>query len=139
MIRARREFSAATKRSAYERSGGICECYLLGQRRIPGFSPQGCGVRMGAGNTWFEHIICDGIDGEPTLENCAALTKTCGRLKSRLYDLPVVAKTKRMGDRAIGIKSHSSRPLIGTKRSGWKQKLNGGWVRRDSEHTRIER
>ena len=42
-------------------------------------------------------------------------------------------------ERAIGIKSHSSRSLIGTKRSGWKKKLNGGWVRRDAEHTRIER
>jgi hypothetical protein len=42
-FRRRNEFSAPTKRSAYQRSGGICECYLLARRGIKGFSLDGCG------------------------------------------------------------------------------------------------
>jgi 5-methylcytosine-specific restriction enzyme A len=121
----RREFTTETKRQAVRRSGGVCECHLLGKRGIAGFSPDGCGLRIGIGNTWFEHVICDGIGGEPTLENCAVLSKTCGRLKSQTYDIPIVAKVKRQQNMRFGIKSDSGQPIPGSKRSAFRKKING--------------
>jgi hypothetical protein len=53
---------------------------------------------------FYEHIICDGVNGEPTLENCAALVKTCWRRKTNTYDQPTVAKVRRQRDRDIGIR-----------------------------------
>ncbi|HWL04527.1 MAG TPA: HNH endonuclease signature motif containing protein [Xanthobacteraceae bacterium] len=109
----RREFSSPVKRAALERSGGTCECY-----RIPG--RPGCGALLGPGNTFYEHIIPDQLGGEPSLDNCAALTKTCWRLKTDTYDLPVIAKSKRVRDRHRGIKPQHYRALPGSKRSGIK-------------------
>lgn len=126
----RREFSTETKRQAVRRSGGICECHLLAKAGIPGFRLDGCGLSIGVGNTWFEHVICDGIGGDPTLDNCAVLTKTCGRLKSRRYDIPIVAKVKRQQNLRFGIRSRSSAPLPGGREDYLKKKLNGEVVRR---------
>lgn len=67
----RREFPNPVKRDARDRAAGICECPRLAEYGIPGFTREGCGQPVGpAGNIFYEHIICDGIDGKPTLENC---------------------------------------------------------------------
>lgn len=122
----RAEFSAQTKRDAYERSGGICECH-----RIPWLKrPQGCGSRLGPGNTFYEHINPDGIRPDASLENCAVLSKTCWREKTDRYDKPVIAKSNRARDRNRGIRPDIYRPLAGTVASGWKHKMIGGWERR---------
>lgn len=126
----RSEFNSQTRREALERSNGYCECGLLARAGVAGFQITGCGCPIGIGNVWFEHIIPDYISRDDSLSNCAALTKTCGRLKSAMHDLPTVAKTKRQRDRVFGTKSHSSRPIVGTKRSGWRHKMSGGWERR---------
>lgn len=122
----RREFSAPIRRAAYERSGGYCET-----GRIPQMPKVGCGVRLTSGNIWYEHIICDGINGDPTLENCAVLCKTCGLSKTKSYDLPIVADAKRQWDRHRGIKSVSQR-LPGNKFDPRKKKLNGQVVNRET-------
>lgn len=118
----RREFSVGTKRAARDRANGVCEC-----RRIPGWP--GCGRPLGPGNTFFEHIICDGAGGEPTLENCAVLTKTCWRKKTSEHDQPTVAKTKRMRDRDSGIR-RVSRPVPGSKSTRWRKRMDGTVERR---------
>lgn len=125
MTYTRREFTSETKRLAVKRSGGICECHILAKGGIPGFRLDGCGLSIGVGNTWFEHVICDGIGGDPTLENCAVLTKTCGRLKSRTFDIPIISKTKRQQNMRFGIKPESGRPINGSKRSAFRKKVNG--------------
>ncbi len=121
----RNEFSAPTKRAAYKRSGGICECH-----RIPNWPHPICGAPLGEGNTFYEHIEQDAISGRNDLDNCAVLTRTCWRLKTDTIDQPTIAKVDRVSDRAHAIKPHHHRPLIGTRRSGWKQHMNGGWARR---------
>lgn len=96
----RLEFTNEVKRAARARAGGICEC-----GRVPQLGrPQGCGQRLGDGNTFYEHIVQAGIKDDASLDNCAALVRTCWREKTDLIDLPVVADTKRMEDRASGIK-----------------------------------
>lgn len=120
----RLEFTAPTKRDAYARSQGVCECY-----RVPWLNrPNGCGVKLGAGNTFYEHIIPDNIRPDNSLDNCACLSKTCWREKTDTYDLPSIAKSNRIQDRARGIRSASTFSTART--SPWRKKLNGEVVRR---------
>jgi hypothetical protein len=121
----RREFPSPVKREAYRRSGGICECHL-----IPHVFDEPCGRPLGQGNTFYEHIICDGADGEPTLDNCACLTKTCWKYKTDHFDKPIVADTKRLTDRARGIKAKSFRPLPGGRDQPFKLSIGRGPVSR---------
>ncbi len=128
----RHEFDKKVRRAAYERSGGICECHRLAAAGVPGFSAEGCGCALGPGNTFYEHIVPDGAGGEPTLENCAAITKTCWRTKTGGFDQPRVAKVKRQKDRRAGIgrAGLKSPPMAGSRRSPWARPMNGNAVRR---------
>lgn len=127
-MRRRREFPTSVKRDALNRSGGLCECHRVPQ--LPTFG-KGCGRPLGIGNTFFEHIVCDNLDGEPTLENCAALVKTCFRIKTDTYDLPVIAKVKRQRDKSFGIRG-TLRPLPGARSDIIKKKMDGQVVWRSS-------
>lgn len=91
-------FSASVKRQAFERSGGICECHLM-----PHIFKVACGAALTSGNTFYEHIDPDAMSGRRDLDNCAVLTKTCWKYKTARYDLPVIAKSKRVRDRVRGI------------------------------------
>ena len=122
MFDRRREFPAAVKRAAWLRSGGRCECALITGRA-------GCGATLGPGNVFYEHILPDAIGGEPVLENCAALCRTCWRLKTDRHDLPIVADTKRLWDRHRGIKTVSQR-IPGGRFDSRKRKMNGQVVDR---------
>lgn len=121
----RREFSKPTREAAHRRSGGVCECHLLAKAGIPGFKAEGCGCTLGPGNTFYEHIIQDGAGGEPTLENCAVLTKTCWRLKTDTIDAPVVAKVIRQHQRDIGIGRRNGPPMDGSRNSRFRRRMNG--------------
>ena len=116
----RREFPTSVKREAHKRAQGICECH-----RCPHVFAVFCGQPLGIGNTFYEHIVCDGIDGEPTLDNCAVLTKTCWKYKTDSYDKRVVAKTRRVGDIAKGIRRRSS---FAGSRNDWRSKKMDGTV-----------
>ena len=96
----RAEFTAKTQRQMLVRSGGVCECY-----RCPGMTA--CRRPLGPGNTFFEHIVQCEVGGGNTLDNGAALTRTCWKLKTAKQDLPVIAKAKRRRDRHFGIRQRS--------------------------------
>lgn len=122
----RNEFTSDTKRKAHTRSRGICECH-----RIPHWPFPVCGLPLGIANTFYDHIDPDWISKDNSLENCAVLTKTCNALKTDRIDKSNIAKTKRVGDRARGIgRTLTGRPLVGTKTSGIKLLMGGGWERR---------
>lgn len=124
----RMEFPNKTKRAAYLRSGGFCEC-----ARVPMLDrPLGCGIALRDGQIRYEHIIPDQIRPDNSLENCAALTVACWRQKTDNYDLPIIAKAKRVADRAHGIKRSTSRPMPGSKASGISKRMDGTIVRRKS-------
>lgn len=122
----RLEFTSKTKRQAFARSNGLCECAL-----IPWLNrPEGCGQRLADGNVRFEHILPAELGGGNSLENAAALVIPCWKEKTAKYDLPTIAKSNRVRDRARGIRRRSSKPMPGSRNSPWKRTFNHGTVRR---------
>lgn len=122
----RNNFTNETKREAYHRSQGICECH-----RIPNWPYPICGRPLGTANTFYDHIDPDWFCGCNDLDNCAALTKTCNALKTSTIDQPAIAHVKRVSDRARGIvRAPKGRPLAGTRASGWRKSFSEGWARR---------
>lgn len=109
----RRNFSNRTKLIAWDRCGGFCECC---RQKILGVAE-------------YDHRVPDGLDGEPTLENCQVLCARCHRMKTSKLDVPAIAKGNRIEKKRAGLKT--SRPMPGSKRSGWKKPMNGPPVRRD--------
>jgi hypothetical protein len=126
-FRSRRlEFTAETKRQAFARSCGICECH-----RIPWLArPDGCGVNLTAGNIFYEHINPDQIRRDNSLDNAAVLCKTCWREKTDHYDRPTITKSNHVRDRHIGAVVAPREVIVGTIASGWKNHMRGGWSRR---------
>jgi hypothetical protein len=83
-----RHFSPKTKREAYKRSRGHCEK---------------CTIELATGNIIYDHVIPWEISYDSSLENCDVICKTCDRTKTFGKDIPIIAKIKRLYDRAIGI------------------------------------
>lgn len=135
MIHRRKEFSSKTKREAYQRSKGICECHRLAARGIAGFSIGGCGVALRSGSVFYEHIHCDALSGLNDLDNAAVLTKTCWRRKTDTHDLPRIAKANRQRDRNRGIVTRSCPPIPGSRLSRFKKKMDGTVVLRRTAAT----
>jgi hypothetical protein len=127
-MHSRAEFSAATKREAFKRSHGICECHRVAQLR----RPKGCGVRLVDGGTFYEHISTSFHSSDNSLDNCAALATACWKQKTAKHDLPSIAKTKRVADLAHGIRQNFYRPLAGTNRSNIRIPMRGLPTWRDS-------
>jgi 5-methylcytosine-specific restriction protein A len=109
----RKEFSDRTRALAFQRANGKCD---------------ECGIRLQPGRIAYDHVVPDGLTGDPGLNNCAVLCTTCHREKTR-GDVGRIAKAKRQHARNIG--AHKSRnPLPGGKHSPWKRKMTGQVVRR---------
>ena len=126
MMRLRREFSPGTKRAARERAAGICECARVPQlmailRNRP------CGRPLGPGNTFYEHIVPAELGGDGSLDNCACLVRTCWRLKTDLFDLPVIADAARQEDRHSGIggPGRGRHPMRGGRQSPESRGMDG--------------
>lgn len=120
----RLNFTSATKREAFRRSCGICECHMIPWLK----RPFGCGVKLVEGAINYEHINPDQIRPDKSLDNCAVLTRTCWKEKTASYDLPVIAKSNRVQDNARGIRSAST--FACSRSSPFRKKLNGEIVRR---------
>ncbi len=111
----RQEFPRKVKVAAFERAAGRCEK---------------CTARLAVGKFHYDHRIPDALGGKPVLENCEVLCTACHGAKTAKEDVPAIAKANRRRDAHIGAKAPSRHPLPGSKRSGWKQTINHGWVRR---------
>ncbi len=110
----RREFPASVKRAALERSQGRCE---------------GCNAVLVPSGYQFDHSTPDGLLGEPTLENCEVLCGPCHQAKTSTCDVPMIAKAIRTGKKWRGEKV-SRNPIPGSRRSGWRKRMNGTVERR---------
>lgn len=83
----RKEFQKSVRLQAWERSGGHCES---------------CGVKIRPGNgPHYDHRIPDIVGGEPTIENCQVLCRSCHGVKTATKDVPAIAKTKRIRNRHV--------------------------------------
>lgn len=121
----RLNFSIKTQRGALKRSGGTCECHL-----IPHVFTVACGRQLGPGNTFYEHINPDGLRPDNSIDNCAALTRTCWKFKTETFDQGIVAKAKRVNDRHNGIQDPWRRRLPGGKHDTRKKTLTGRVINR---------
>ena len=111
----RKEFPRRVKALAFKRccdAAGIPHC-------------QGCGIIITAGNLFFDHIQPDGLGGEPILENCQILCKTCHGSKTLGEDNPIMQKADRVMKKTYGIASRRGRPIPGSKASGLKKGFDG--------------
>ena len=77
----RREFPKRVRLAAAERARGRCERHLWREG-------EACLGRPVA----FDHVQADGLGGEPTLENCAALCASCHKEKTQSEDNPRMRK-----------------------------------------------
>lgn len=91
----RREFGAKVKAAALKR--------CMDSAGLPRCEGEGCGVALVAAFTNFDHVVPDGLGGEPTLENCKVLCKTCHGAKTHGEDNPRMQKADRQRKKAFGI------------------------------------
>jgi hypothetical protein len=91
---------------------------------------ENCGNVLRSGNIEYEHLTPDGLSGEPTLENCGVWCAVpCSSRKTREQDIPRMAKADRVLKATFGLKA-KSRPIPGSKASGFRKKMNGTVERR---------
>lgn len=97
---ARREFPLSVRKKAFQR------CCINGT--IPGV-PQ-CegecgGVELNKRTgIIYEHVIPDGLDGEPILENCKVHCRNCADVKTFTEDNPRMAKADRVLKKNFGLR-----------------------------------
>jgi hypothetical protein len=119
MTSRRRNFPAAVKLAAF--------------RRCQGRREGDCGgARLYVGKFEYHHRIPDGLDGEPTLENCVVLCIACHDAVTYREDIPRIAKTKRAQRKHLGIHS-PGRSLPCGRASGVSKKITGEVVPRRSQ------
>lgn len=121
----RREFPKPVRRAALNRSGGLCEGIGTLYGLADGLR---CNVNLAYG-VHFDHVNPDGNGGEPTLENCAAVCPECHAHKTK-HDVARIAKMKRQRDRNQGITRRKGPPMMGSKASGFKKRMDGTVERR---------
>ena len=123
----RAEFQKETKRLALKRAAKHCEA-VGSMYGLPSY--QRCNAPLSHG-VEFDHIVLDANSKDNSLLNCAAVCIRCHRWKTQKHDTPLAAKTVRQRDKiGLGIKKTSSKPLMGTKASGWRKPFNGPPERR---------
>lgn len=95
----REDFPKSVRRAALLRSGGLCEAVgpLYG---LP--VDVRCNVSLAHG-FHADHVNPDGNGGDNTLDNCAAVCRTCHAYKTK-RDVARIAKMKRQRDKYQGIK-----------------------------------
>lgn len=112
----RKEFSKTIKGQAAKRAAGHCE---------------ECGKKLRVGEFHYDHIVADGLGGTPTLDNCMVLCLPCHKDKTHLHDNPIMQKADRQRKSiGMGIKTRKGLPMIGSRDSDWKRKMDGSLERR---------
>ena len=88
----RSEFPVKVKKQAYER------CLINGKPHCERCDKLILGVPQ------YDHIIPDGLQGKPTIENCWSLCGTCHRRKTNEEDNPIMRKADAQFKAQAGIK-----------------------------------
>jgi 5-methylcytosine-specific restriction endonuclease McrA len=112
----RAEFTKPTKRVALKRSKGKCEAvgHMYG---LPRYSR--CNLPLSHG-VEFDHVVLEANSHDNSLENCAAVCKSCHKWKTANHDTPMAAKTVRLQDNHSGVGKKRGWP-----KSKWKRKVDG--------------
>ena len=111
----RRSISTRERLRLFQLHGGICHL---------------CGGRIQVGEAWeVSHDTPLELLGADDDANRKPAHKKCHRDHTAAVDLPNIARAKRREAKHIGAK-RSSRPMPGSKASGWRKPMNGPPVRR---------
>jgi 5-methylcytosine-specific restriction endonuclease McrA len=90
----RSEFTNKTKKSAFERCGGLCEL---------------CGWTIH--NAEYDHYpVPAALGGSNDLSNCRCLCRKCHRRITAEKDVPSIARTRRIREKRAGLR-RSRRPF----------------------------
>jgi len=90
-----------------------------------------CQSRIQAGKSWdIDHVLPLALGGSNAPQNLQLLCKPCHIQKTATLDIPMIAKTKRIKARHTGARAPSARPILGSRSTPWKKKMNGTIVRR---------
>lgn len=88
-----------------------------------------CGVRI-VGKRWIcDHRIALINGGENRESNLGPIHEVCDKKKTAA-DVAEKSKVARVRMKYLGIKKRKGRPMPGSRESGIKMKIGGGWVRR---------
>lgn len=77
-----------------------------------------------------DHIRRHAEDGDGSPENLWPAHKPCHDKKTNTIDKREIAKGKRVAAKHYGIRKRKSRPMPGSKDSGWKKPMYGPAVKR---------
>lgn len=95
---------------------------------------EGCGFVLGKKPFEVDHTIPEALVMDKSRPLTAAdgklLGKACCHTPKTADDIRRIRKADRQRDRHTGAMRKTSRPLPGSRTSGWKQKISGEWVRR---------
>ncbi len=125
----RAEFPVSVKLAAWKRAGGpdcpVCEC--------------GCGVPISDSDPAEYHHVNEAESGDTperrrflrSLENCLCLQRSCHKRITRTETMPKIVKSRRQRAGKANAKRQTSRPVPGSKASGWFKPLHGPARRRE--------
>lgn len=89
-----------------------------------------CGCKIWPGERWeVSHPIALELGGQDDDTNRAPAHFACHKLRTAQYDMPAIAKVKRVRAKHLGA-HRSQRPMACGRRSPWKKRLDGTVVRR---------
>lgn len=111
----RRRLSSKQRLEIFESHKGICHL---------------CNTKITVADKWdLDHVIPLALGGEDTAANLSPAHDVCHRDKTAITDVPAIAKGERIRAKHTGA-WRSRRPMVGSKSSGWKKKMDGTPVRR---------
>lgn len=122
----RREFPQSVRKAAFAR---CCrQCLVPGVTNRPGIPQcENCGNELHSGNIEYEHLVPDGLGGEPTLDNCGVwCRKPCSSAKTAEIDIPTMAKADRALRKNYGLgRTKAPFKSRGFKRAGAQNRASG--------------
>lgn len=108
---ARHNFSRSVKEAAKKRAAGYCEAIGTVYGLEPG---QRCNALLAGKRVEIDHYPIPATEpGSDALENAVTCCKRCHDCKTATFDIPVQAKTKRLADRAAGMRPASKMQSAG--------------------------
>jgi 5-methylcytosine-specific restriction endonuclease McrA len=85
-----------------------------------------CGGKIAEKRWVCDHRLAIINGGENREDNLGPIHSTCDKTKTAA-DVAIKAKTARVKLKHLGIKKRKGRPMPGSRDSGFKRKIGGGW------------